>query len=223
MCIRDSCKVVKNFFIPFILFTALLPVRADDDEFIELYLKIQELEQEIAVMRNQIEILNTKQDFFERQNEKSFNDLELKILSYKNLEDLELIDGEFSTENTNPLNSYEEGIVLIKKGDFVNALIALKNFINLPEKNEQTPLAYFWLGELNLNLGDYEQSIQDFNTLIGLYPGHWRTPLAKYKLGVIYLEEGDSERAGEQFKLVIDEFPESSAAEASRVALDGLE
>jgi TolA-binding protein len=213
---------VKNFFIPFILFSALLSVRADDDEFIELYLKIQELEQEIAVMRNQIEILNTKQDFFERQNEKSFNDLELKILSYKNIEDLELIDGEFLTENTNPLNSYEEGIVLIKKGDFVNALIALKNFINLPEKNEQTPLAYFWLGELNLNLGDYEQSIQDFNTLIGLYPGHWRTPLAKYKLGVIYLEEGDLERAREQFKLVIDEFPESSAAEASRVALDGL-
>jgi TolA-binding protein len=214
---------VKNFFIPFILFTALLYIRADDEEFIELYLKIQELEQEIALMRNQIEILNTKQDFFERQNEKSFNDLELKILSYKNIEDLELIDGEFLTENTNPLNSYEEGIVLIKKGDFVNALIALKNFINLPEKNEQTPLAYFWLGELNLNLGDYEQSIQDFNTLIGLYPGHWRTPLAKYKLGVIYLEEGDSERAEEQFKLVIDEFPESSAAEASRVALDGLE
>ena len=213
---------MKNFFIPFILFTALLPVRADDDEFIELYLKIQELEQEIAVMRNQIEILNTKQDFFERQNEKSFNDLELKILSYKNIEDLELIDGEFLTENTNPLNSYEEGIVLIKKGDFVNALIALKNFINLPEKNEQTPLAYFWHGELSLNLGDYEQSTQDFNTLIGLYPGHWRTPLAKYKLGVIYLEEGDSERAGKQFKLVIDEFPESSAAEASRVALDGL-
>ena len=76
---------------------------------------------------------------------------------------------------------------------------------------------------MNLNLGDYEQSIQDFNTLIGLYPGHWRTPLAKYKLGVIYLEEGDSERAEEQFKLVIDEFPESPAAEASRVALDGLE
>ena len=214
---------MKNFFIPFILFTALLYIRADDEEFIELYLKIQELEQEIALMRNQIEILNTKQDFFERQNEKSFNDLELKILSYKNLEDLELIDGEFSTENTNPLNSYEEGIVLIKKGDFVNALIALKNFINLSEKNEQTPLAYFWHGELSLNLGDYEQSIQDFNTLIGLYPGHWRTPLAKYKLGVIYLEEGDSERAEEQFNLVIDEFPESSAAEASRVALDGLE
>ena len=213
---------MKNFVIPFILFTALLPVRADDDEFIELYLKIQELEQEIAVMRNQIEILNTKQDFFERQNEKSFNDLELKILSYKNLEDLELKGGESLTENTNPLNSYEEGIILIKKGDFVNALTALKNFINLPEKNEQTPLAYFWLGELNLNLGDYGQSIQDFNTLIGLYPGHWRTPLAKYKLGVIYLEEGDSERAGEQFKLVIDEFPESSAAEASRVALDSL-
>ena len=213
---------MKNFLILFVLLTAFSTICADDDEFIDLYLKIQELEQEIAKMRNEIEILNTKQDFFERQNEKSFNDLELKILSYKNLEDLELKGGESLTENTNPLNSYEEGIILIKKGDFVNALTALKNFINLPEKNEQTPLAYFWLGELNLNLGDYGQSIQDFNTLIGLYPGHWRTPLAKYKLGVIYLEEGDSERAGEQFKLVIDEFPESSAAEASRVALDGL-
>jgi hypothetical protein len=119
---------VKNFFIPFILFTALLPVRADDDEFIELYLKIQELEQEIAVMRNQIEILNTKQDFFERQNEKSFNDLELKILSYKNIEDLELIDGEFLTENTNPLNSYEEGIVLIKKRRFCKCFNSPQKF-----------------------------------------------------------------------------------------------
>jgi Uncharacterized protein conserved in bacteria len=48
-------------------------------------------------------------------------------------------------------------------------------------------------------------------------------PLAKYKLGTIYLEQGDKDRALAQFESVIKDFPESSAAKASRESLSSLE
>ena len=65
--------------------------------------------------------------------------------------------------------------------------------------------------------------MENFNTLLGQYPSHWRIPLAKYKLGTIYLEEGNLERARAQFQSVIEDFPESSAAKASRESLSSLE
>ena len=84
-------------------------------------------------------------------------------------------------------------------------------------------MAYFWLGEINLSKGNIAVATQNFNTLIGLYPAHWRIPLAKYKLGTIYLEEGDKGRALAQFESIIKDFPDSSAAKASRESLSSLE
>ena len=91
------------------------------------------------------------------------------------------------------------------------------------EESDETPLAYFWLGEINLSNGNLAVATQNFNTLVGLYPAHWRVPLAKYKLGTIYLEQGDKDRAIAQFESVIKDFPESSAAKASRESLSSLE
>ena len=102
--------------------------------------------------------------------------------------------------------------MLIQKGNLDEALTALNVYVQNAEESDETPLAYFWLGEINLSNGNPAVATQNFNTLIGLYPSHWRVPLAKYKLGTIYLEQGDKDRALAQFESVIKDFPESSAA-----------
>ena len=128
------------------------------------------------------------------------------------------------TSTTNQtLDNYEQAIVLIQQGRLDEALGALNVFVQNSQDSTQTPLAYFWLGEIHLNKGNLSAATQNFNTLLGLYPSHWRIPLAKYKLGTIYLEEGNLERARAQFQSVIEDFPESSAAKASRESLSSLE
>ena len=138
------------------------------------------------------------------------------------VEDLKSFEPKESSQ-LQTLNSYEQAIVLIQKGNLDEALTALNVYVQNAEESDETPLAYFWLGEINLSNGNLAVATQNFNTLIGLYPSHWRVPLAKYKLGTIYLEQVDKDRALAQFESVIKDFPESSAAKASRESLSSLE
>ena len=194
----------------------------EDKEFIELYIKIQSLEKEIASLRNQIEILETQVQFYQGKNIELINEIDSKLVSLMSVEDLKSVKPNESSQPQN-LNSYEQAIVLIQKGDLDGALTALNVYIQNAEESDETPLAYFWLGEINLSKGNLAVATQNFNTLIGLYPAHWRIPLAKYKLGTIYLEQGDKGRALAQFESIIEDFPDSSAAKASRESLSSLE
>lgn len=194
----------------------------EDKEFIELYIKIQSLEKEISSLRNQIEILETQVQFYQGKNIELIDEIDSKLVSLMSVEDLKSVKPNESSQPQN-LNSYEQAIVLIQKGDLDGALTALNVYIQNAEESDETPLAYFWLGEINLSKGNLAVATQNFNTLIGLYPAHWRIPLAKYKLGTIYLEQGDKGRALAQFESIIEDFPDSSAAKASRESLSSLE
>ena len=194
----------------------------DDQNFIELYMKIQGLEREISQLRNQIEILETQVAFYQDKNSNRLDEIDIKLFSLMSVNDLQKIDPE-NTKPDQPLDNYEQAIVLIQQGKLDDALLALNIFVQNSEDATQIPLAYFWIGEIHLNKGNLTASTQNFNTLLGLYPAHWRAPLAKYKLGTIYLNEGDSDRAKAQFLKVIEEYPESSAAKASRETLSSLE
>ncbi len=213
---------MRYLFILLLISPLVFSQSDEDKEFIELYLKIQSLEKEIALLRNEVEILETQVKFYQERNIELIDEIDSKLISLMSVEDLRSFkSNEVPQEQV--LNSYEQAIILIQKGNLDGALTALNVYVQNAEESDETPLAYFWLGEINLNNGNLAVATQNFNTLIGLYPAHWRVPLAKYKLATIYLEQGDEDRAVAQFESVIRDFPESSAAKASRESLSSLE
>jgi len=213
---------VKYLFTLFLISPLIFSQSDEDKEFIELYLKIQSLEKEIALLRNEVEILETQVKFYQEKNVELIDEIDSKLISLMSVEDLKSFEPK-EPPQLQTLNSYEQAIVLIQKGNLDEALTALNVYVQNAEESDETPLAYFWLGEINLSNGNLAVATQNFNTLVGLYPSHWRVPLAKYKLGTIYLEQGDKDRALAQFESVIKDFPESSAAKASRESLSSLE
>ena len=213
---------MRYLFILFLISPLIFSQSDEDKEFIELYLKIQSLEKEIALLRNEVEILETQVKFYQERNVELIDEIDSKLISLMSVEDLKSFEPKESSQ-LQTLNSYEQAIVLIQKGNLDEALTALNVYVQNAEESDESPLAYFWLGEINLSNGNLAVATQNFNTLVGLYPGHWRVPLAKYKLGTIYLEQGDKDRALAQFESVIKDFPESSAAKASRESLSSLE
>ena len=213
---------MRYLFTLFLISPLIFSQSDEDKEFIELYLKIQSLEKEIALLRNEVEILETQVKFYQERNVELIDEIDSKLISLMSVEDLKSFEPKESSQ-LQTLNSYEQAIVLIQKGNLDEALTALNVYVQNAEESDETPLAYFWLGEINLSNGNLAVATQNFNTLVGLYPSHWRVPLAKYKLGTIYLEQGDKDRALAQFESVIKDFPESSAAKASRESLSSLE
>ena len=212
-----------RFLFIFISLSFHLPAQdSGDNEFIELYLKIQSLEKEIAILRNEIEVMQTQLDFYQTSNAEKISKIDAKLTSMMSIEDLQrsqpLIE-----QSEQVLNTYDQAILLIRKGRLNEALSALNTFVQVNNDSENTPLAYFWMGEINLTNGNLAVATQNYNTLVGLYPTHWKVPLAKFKLGTIYLEQGNNVRAIAQLENVIKEFPESSAAKASAETLSSLE
>ena len=213
---------MRYLFILLLISPLVFSQSDEDKEFIELYLKIQSLEKEIALLRNEVEILETQVKFYQEKNIELIDEIDSKLISLMSVEDLKSFESN-EVPQEQVLNSYEQAIILIQKGNLDGALTALNVYVQNAEESDETPLAYFWLGEINLSNGNLAIATQNFNTLVGLYPAHWRVPLAKYKLATIYLEQGDEDRAVAQFESVIRDFPESSAAKASRESLSSLE
>jgi len=213
---------VRYLFILLLISPLVFSQSDEDKEFIELYLKIQSLEKEIALLRNEVEILETQVKFYQEKNIELIDEIDSKLISLMSVEDLKSFESN-EVPQEQVLNSYEQAIILIQKGNLDGALTALNVYVQNAEESDETPLAYFWLGEINLSNGNLAIATQNFNTLVGLYPAHWRVPLAKYKLATIYLEQGDVDRAVAQFESIVRDFPESSAAKASRESLSSLE
>jgi TolA-binding protein len=53
------------------------------------------------------------------------------------------------------LNTYDQAILLIRKGRLNEALSALNSFVQINNDSDNTPLAYFWMGEINLTKLQY--------------------------------------------------------------------
>tara|TARA_Y100000591_G_scaffold51154_1_gene39401 strand:- start:6 stop:647 length:642 start_codon:yes stop_codon:yes gene_type:complete len=213
---------VKKILLTILLSSFSFSQASENREFIELYLKIQTLEKEIASLRNELEVMQTQLDFYQNRNLELINSLDSRLTSVMSIEDLQKIEVQ-TTDETKSLNTYDEAILLIRKGLLSDALNSLSVYIQNSPESENTPLAYFWMGEINLTNENLAVATQNFNTLVGLYPTHWKVPLAKFKLGSIYLEQGSLDRAAAQFESVIKEYPQSSAAKASSEALSSLE
>ncbi len=213
---------MRYLFILLLISPLVFSQSDEDKEFIELYLKIQSLEKEISLLRNEVEILETQVKFYQERNIELIDEIDSKLISLMSVEDLKSFESN-EVPQEQVLNSYEQAIILIQKGNLDGALTALNVYVQNAEESDETPLAYFWLGEINLSNGNLAIATQNFNTLVGLYPAHWRVPLAKYKLATIYLEQGDVDRAVAQFESIVRDFPESSAAKASRESLSSLE
>ena len=78
-----------RFFLIIILSLFAQAQENADKEFIELYLKIQNLEKEIATLRNEIEVMQTQLDFYQAKNIEEISEIDAKLTSLMSIEDLQ--------------------------------------------------------------------------------------------------------------------------------------
>ena len=215
---------MKNKFCFFIIlalfFNTLL---ANDNEDVKtdiLFLKIQELESEIAILRNKVE----SQDYLIEKliNESISSNDEVN----ENIEDFALnsdirftgIDDPKSIEQV-----YESAIEALEDQDLEKAFKLFNYFVESFNDEDKKPLSYFWLGEISLINNELNQSKDFFMELISLYPNHYRVPLAHKKVGDIYLKTNDINKAKDKYNFVVREYPNNTASSLALQLLKNME
>ena len=182
-----------------------------------LFLKIQELEEEIAFLRSEVEsqgylIEKLQNEDLENAVPNPSDENDSQAFRFEGINDYETIDELYqkgiNSLNLNELDAAEEAF-----------LKRVKNYSD----EEKLPLSLFWLGEISLISLKYENSKDYFLSLVSQFPNHWRSPLAHKKIGDVYLSQGLNDEAKEKYQYVANAYPENSAASLALQILENME
>jgi len=117
-----------------------------------------------------------------------------------------------SNNSGNAKESFESSFELLRKGDYVSAEIALREYIKDFPMGSYTDDAKYWLAESLFSQEKYSEALDIFNEIIVEYPGSEKMMESILKSGFSYQELGDLSSAEAIFMRVIREYPNSSAS-----------
>ena len=186
-----------------------------------LFLKIQELELEIAELRNELEtqayllekLLNELESIEdESEDQKTEETVSENIFRFEGINDSQSID-----------EVYDSAINALENDDLENAKRLFDYFlINFPDA-ESIPLVLFWLGEISYINGDIDDSFIYFSELVFGYDDHWRAPQSHKRLGDIYLSKNEIENAKAKYNFVVKNYPNNSVSSIVLQILENME
>ena len=186
-----------------------------------LFLKIQELEGELATLRSELE----SQAYLI---EKLLNEESVQIENDSS-PDIEIVSEEntFRFEGINDSKSidevYDQAITELNDKDFQTAKQSFNFLVNHFNDEEKIPLSLFWLGEISLLESNLEESENFFQRLASDFPDHWRTPLAHKKIGDILIMSGEPSAAKIKYQFVVQAFPDNTASSLALQLLENME
>ena len=198
------------------LFTGSLVSQDQSPEDI-LFLKIQELEEEIAFLRSEVEsqgylIEKLQSEAIENLVPNSSDENDSQAFRFEGINDDETID-----------ELYQKGINSLNLNELDAAEEAFSKLVENYSDEEKLPLSLFWLGEISLISLKYENSKDYFLSLVSQFPDHWRSPLAHKKIGDVYLAQGLNDEAKEKYQYVANSYPENTAASLALQILENME
>jgi tol-pal system protein YbgF len=205
----------------FLVSTSIYVYSQDDNSASDiLFLKIQELEIEIAELRNQVESQNhlIEKLLQESSEESDKGSNIIKDISADNAIRFKGVSDIKSKEDV-----YSAATKYLENQNYDDAFKLFKFFTETFVDEQKTPLAFFWLGEISFINNDIEKSKSYFLDLVSSYPDHYRVPLAHKKIGDIYLKNNDVEMAIDRYNYVIREYPNNAASSQALQLLKNME
>lgn len=207
----------------------------------ELLFSLQQLQDEVRMLRGALEEQQHKVERLEQQQRERYRDMDRRIsLLMSAVPDDALLAAQSNQEQPKPtaglpnvadnaeLNASVEGVTAgdaaaydkayshVRQREFDQAEKSFELFLNDYPNSSLVPNAWYWLGEVKLAQGKVEAATSAFNQVVTGYPGHAKAADALYKLGVLSERGGDGAAARALMKRVQDEYPQTSAAGLAR-------
>ena len=203
----------------------------------ELYNQIQQMQDELQMLRGSLERQAHELEQMKRQQRERYLDLDQRIGQLKKTAVQEPVsitkDASVSEEPVvlsgegqvaKDIEQYDAAYQLLKERKFADAIFAFQALLADSPGGKKAPYCEYWLGELHLasTPPDLDSAKTHFVRLLTQYPSHGKVPDGMYKLGTVFNKAGDKAKARVTLKRVIKDFPGSQAAKLAKSYLKGL-
>ena len=213
-------KLVAYSFIFFLLCNNLSSQNSNEIKTDILFLKIQELEAEIAQLRDKVESQNFLIEKLIAETTKTTSNENMVVESIATNDDI-VFKGIQDPKSKDQI--FGAAIEALENQKLTNAYKLFDYFVKNFDEDDRLPLAYFWLGEISFINNDFKQSEIYFMELISTFPDHYRVPLAHKKIGDIYLNNNENIKAKNKYNFVVREFPNNTASSLALQLLKNME
>lgn len=192
----------------------------------EMFLRMQQLQEEIRVMRGDLEVHAHTMEGIQRRQQEFYRDLDSRLgrLEQDTAGDT---GGAFGSASAAPepesmvgeeeQQAYQRAFEHLRKLEYPKAIKGFEDYLKAYPEGRYAARSQYWLGEIRYVRGAYKQAVAEYRKLVERYPGSDKIPEVMLKIGLGYRELGKSGAAQKQLAALIARFPDSpEAAEAKK-------
>lgn len=173
----------------------------------ELLAQVEQLQQEVAMLRGKVEEQAIRQQMLEQSQQDRYLDLDRR-LTQLTTQPPATATGPVAAATPLPPASeaYRDAMELVRAKKFNDAAKAFDEFsVNYPD-DALVANAMYWAGEVYLIDNKLDLAAERFSQVVETYPGHSKTADATYKLGVTLDRQGKKDEARQVLSRVISQF-----------------
>jgi len=185
----------------------------------ELMMKVTQMQDEIAMLRGQVEMQQAKINRMEAASQDRYIDLDGRISALSTMAteypsapattdaDTAPVTGQADENKLPPSgDAYKAAMELVRGKKFAEARVAFDDFTKNYPGDPLAVNALYWAGEVSLVEGKTDVAQARFRTIVEEHPDHAKVADATYKLGVALERAGKPEEARGYLQSVIDKY-----------------
>lgn len=194
--------------------------KADKASTLDLANQNEQLRQEIAKLRGQIEVLANELANEQRRQKDFYVDLDNRL---RKLEPVKItVDGKEASVEPGEQKAYDAALALFKAGDYKTAGAAFFDFLRRYPSSGFAASAQYWLGNSYYAQRDYKNAIAAQQLVLKNYPGSPKAADAMLNIASCHIELKDKAAAKKTLEKLIEQFPASPAAEIAKERLNAI-
>ena len=180
----------------------------------------EQLRQEIAQLRGQIEILTNELANAQKRQKDFYVDLDARL---RKLEPQKVtVDGKEVMIEQGEQRAYDAALTYFKSGDYRNAGAAFFDFTRRYPQSGLAPSAQYWLGNTHYAQREYKNAIAAQQAVVKNYPDSPKAPDALLNMASCYMELKDKVMAKKTLETLLAQYPDSPAAQTAKERLNIL-
>lgn len=215
------------------------------DVLIERSQQIDALREEIAILREQLELQNYEFETIKQRQRSLYLDMDRRI---QNLESGSggsrgsrgsrgaapvpppgagtVVTGgsaSHAADDKDGKVQYTEAFGLLKEGRYQQSISGFEKFLKAHPDSKYADNAQYWLGEANYVSRHYKKSLNEFQRLISKYPDSPKVSGARLKIGYIYFELKNWSASREALQKVVKLYPDDTVAKKAKERIQRIE
>ncbi len=194
--------------------------KADKANNFDLNNQNEQLKQEIARLRGQIEMLTNELANTQKRQKDFYVDLDTRL---RKLEPQQItVDGKEVSVEQGEQRAYEAALAYFKAGDYKNAGASFFDFLRRYPNSGFAPSAQYWLGNTYYAQRDYRNAISAQQVVVKNYPDSPKAADALLNIASCYMELKDKGSAKKTLETLVAQYPDSPAARTAKERLAAL-